>query len=505
MARNTTKKPAADLPYNADAERIVLGSALINEDALWKVISALDEDSFFESRNQIIYRVLKSLSERKTGDNRRIAVEVYTVTEELTNLKELENIGGVEYLKQCTDMVVALSSLDFYINIVLDQATLRKMLITIRDIDSKYRNQEIEDVNIFIQESQEQFKEATDKRRIEQFKSAETVAKEVKEQLEHVSDKNDNLNGISTGFKKLDEKMQGFQPGGLYIVAARPSVGKTALALNFAHRIAKLNNIPVAIFSLEMPSEQLIKRLIAAETNVDLRNVMSGNLQGVAKVRVAEAINTIANLPIYIDDTSSNTALDIVAKCRKLQAEHKDLGLVVIDYLGLVTGSHSKGNQDSRQEEVRKISLALKGLARDLHLPVIAVSQLSRKVEDRDSKRPMLSDLRDSGNIEQDADAVLLLYREDYYGAKRDNPAGEKKGSQLKGGEAPALSRAQREKELASQMPGDASYIEVNVAKNRNGQTGNVGLFFYKAYGRFEQPSDEWSEEMNKISAADYD
>lgn len=498
----TTKKPAQDLPHNGDAERVVLGSALVDNECLYKIASVLTMDSFFEGRHQTIFRALFNLMEKK------IPVEVYTVVEELMNLKELDNIGGVQYLRECSDMVVALSKIDTYINIVKDQATLRNMLITIRDIDSRYRNEEIDDVNTFIQQSQEAFGDAVKQRRISGFKSAEEVSKEVKMQLDNAQNlSRGDVYGLSTGFDRLDDKTQGFQRGGLYIVAARPSVGKTALALNFAYRAATRSGVPVAIFSLEMPSDQLIKRLVANESYVNLKDIMSGNVQGADKAKVAEGIRHVANAPIFIDDSSSNTILDIVAKCRKLQAEHPDLGLVVIDYLGLVTGaSGGKGSQDSRQEEVRKISLALKGLARDLDLPVIALSQLSRKVEDRDTKRPMLSDLRDSGNIEQDADCVMLLYREDYYGKKGDqNGMENKKGKDLKGGEAPALSRAQRERELTAQMPGDASYIEVNVAKNRNGQTGNVGLFFYKAYGRFDAPSDEWVDEMNKLKEKDYD
>lgn len=497
------KKPAADLPFNSDAERVCIGSALVNNEAMWKVLSSLDEESFFEGRHQIIYRVLRVLVDKK------VAVEVLTVTEELMNLKELDNIGGVQYLKECCDTVVALSTLDFYINIVKDHACLRKMLITMREIDAEYRNEEIEDVNKFVQQSQEKFTEAVKTRRISGFKDTNEISKEVKMQLDAASQlKKGDVYGLTTGFERLNDKIQGFQPGALYIVAARPSVGKTALALNFAFRSATVGGVPVAIFSLEMPNEQLVKRLIAADATVNLKDIMSGNIPPHQRPAVSEAIKRVSAAPIYIDDSSSNTILDIVAKCRKLQSEHPDLGLVIIDYLGLVTGASTGKNQDSRQEEVRKISLALKGLARDLKLPVIAVSQLSRKVEDRDTKRPMLSDLRDSGNIEQDADCVMLLYREDYYGKKGDaalDAAGNKKGKDLKGGEAPALSRAQREKELTAQMPGDASYIEVNVAKNRNGQTGPVGLFFYKAYGRFDSPSDEWVDEMNKINAVNYD
>ena len=495
--KKTTKKVRTDLPHNSDAEKAVLGSALLSKEALYSVLSALEEQDFYEGKHQILYRVLTALQ------TKNIAVDVLTVTEELINIKELDTVGGVEYLQECSDSMVALSSLEFYINIVKDQSVLRNLLSVIRDIDRQYRTEEIENVDDFIADSEERIKIATEKRRISTFKTASEVAKAV-EMAINTQQKYDeeNVTGLTTGYDNINKLTQGFQKTELTIIAARPSVGKTALALNFAYKAATRKQVPVAIFSLEMASELLVRRLVAAASNVPLTKISTGVLSGQERAKVASAIKEVSSAPIYIDDTSGIKLMDIIAKSRQLQSKHPDLGLIVIDYLGLITtGSSGKGGNDSRQEEVRKISLALKSLARDLKVPVVVLSQLSRDVEKRDTKKPMLSDLRDSGSIEQDADVVMLLYREDYYkGSKKEVPAGSKKGGKLTASEQFELAKAAQEKQLGEAMPGDASYIEINVAKNRNGQTGVVGLFFYKAFGRFDAPSPEWEEQMRNIA-----
>ena len=496
----TTKKnvTVSDLPHNSQAEQAVLGSALLSKDALISVLSSLSEDDFYEGKHKLIYRAMRNATERK------VAVDVLTITEELINMKELDNIGGVNYLKTCSDSMVALSSLDFYIHIVNDQSCLRRLLVTIREIDERYHTEEIDDVDKFIQDSEALIKESTEKRRISQFKTTEEVAKAV--EIEINTSKivgEDEVTGLTTGYKEINHYTQGFQRGDMIIVAARPSVGKTALALNMGYRAATRAHTAVAMFSLEMASELLVKRLVASESGVNLKNIASGNVPGSERVKIADAIKRVANAPIYIDDSPGLKLMDIVAKSRKLQAklqsEQQELGLIIIDYLGLVQTSQKNRNPDSRQEEVRKISLQLKDLARELKVPVIVISQLSRDVEKRDSKRPMLSDLRDSGSIEQDADVVMLLYREDYYKSSK-NPAGDKKVKDLSDGEKSQLSRHEKEKQLAEQMPGDASYVEVNVAKNRNGQTGITGLFFYKAFGRFDDPPKDWIEQKREIT-----
>ena len=491
-------KNSRELPYNAQAEQAVLGSALLSRECLYTVFSRLNEEDFFVGKHQLIYRAIKNLFDKQTP------VDVLTATEELMNMKELETIGGVEYLQQCADAMVALSSIDYYINIVNDQAVLRRLIQTCRDIDAAYLSEEISDVNEFIANSETTLKDAVEKRRVAEFKKAKDVAEEVKLNIETPQEvKTDGVSGLTTGFDRLNNITQGFHPGDMIIVAARPSVGKTALALNFAYRAANRTNKPIAIFSLEMPAEALIKRLIGVESAVSLTKITTGNLVGVDRAKVANAIYKIGSLPIYIDDSPNGKLMDIIAKSRKLQANEPELGMIIVDYLGLVTtGSTAKGS-DSRQEEVRKTSLALKALARELQVPIIVVSQLSRDVEKRgENKRPILSDLRDSGSIEQDADVVMLLYREDYYKNSKapNNNAGNKKMSNLSGSERFEMVKEQKEKITGEPMGGDVSYVEVNVAKNRNGQTGNAYLFFYKSFGSFDEPTEEWLKQMREIA-----
>ena len=494
-----TSKNRRELPFNAQAEQAVLGSALLSRECLYNVFSSLNEDDFFLGKHQLIYRAIKNLFDKQTP------VDVLTVTEELMNMKELDTIGGVEYLQQCSDAMVALSSIEYYINIVNDQAVLRRLIQSCRDIDGQFLNEEITDVNQFILDSESIIKTATERRRISDFHEVKNVAERVKLTIDTPKEvKTDGVSGLTTGFDRLNNLTQGFQAGDMIIVAARPSVGKTALALNFAYRAANRANKPVAIFSLEMPAEALVRRLIGIESSVPLTKITTGNVVGIDRAKVANAIYKIGNLPIYIDDSPNVKLMDIIAKSRKLQASQPDLGLIIVDYLGLVTTGNTTKGSDSRQEEVRKTSLALKALARELKVPIIVVSQLSRDVEKRgENKRPILSDLRDSGSIEQDADVVMLLYREDYYKDSRspsNNAAGGKKMRDLTSSERFEMVKEQKERITGEPMGGDVSYVEVNVAKNRNGQTGKAYLFFYKSFGRFDEPSEEWLDQMRKIN-----
>ena len=495
---NSNKKIATELPYNADAERVVLGSAMLKKDYCLDVLNSLEEEDFFLAKHKMIFRAISSLSIRS------IDVDVLTVAEELVNLKELENVGGAKYLGECTNTVVAASTLTFYIGIVQDNSVLRKMLTCIRSIDEEYKTEEIENINDFILDSENRFKDSIAKRHISSFIPTSEIAKEVQENLDKLqdADTDSDVIGISTGYDRINYLTQGFKPGEFIVVAARPSVGKTALCLNFAYRIATRSKKAVAFFSLEMSKEQLFNRMVAISSCVDATKINSGRIGSAAdKVKVLGGIKEISNSKIYIDDTPSIKLNDIITKSTKLAAHEPDLGLIVVDYLGLVQIASKGKGADSRQEEVRRISLALKALARDLKVPVIAVSQLSRAVESRDSKKPMMSDLRDSGNIEQDADIVILLYREDYYASsKKENAAANKKGGQLSANDKYELARAQKEKELGSEIPGNASYTEVIVAKNRGGRVGTARLFFLKDYVRFEQPSKEWEDAMNAIA-----
>ena len=494
-APRVPKKAKTDLPYNEQAEQAVLGSALLSKDALYNVLSSLLEEDFFLGKHQLIYRAISQLRER--GVN----VDTLTAAEELLNMKELDNIGGVEYLQQCCDSMVAFANLDYYVAIVNDQSCLRKLLTAIREIDRKYHGEEIENINDFILNSEEMIKDATEKRRVSSFKPTSIVAPEVEKIIKSTRElDDDDVTGLNTGYEGINKKTQGFQRSNLIILAARPSVGKTALALNFAYRVATRAKKPVAIFSLEMASELLVKRLIASESYIPLQALSTGKLTGEQRAKLADAVKRVGAAPIYIDDTPGNKLMDIIAKSRKLQATEPELGLIIVDYLGLVETTKSGRNNDSRQEEVRKISLALKQLSLELKIPILALSQLSRDVE-KQNRKPQLSDLRDSGSIEQDADVVMLMHREDYNKASKGEAVGSRKLGDLNEEERKKLSYNQQQQMLAEQMPGDASFVDVIIAKNRNGQVGNVGLFFYKSFGRFDTPPKEWEEKMHEISA----
>mgnify|MGYP003314867005 FL=1 len=490
-----TKKNQADLPYNSSAERAVIGSAMVSNNALFNVLSGLEESDFFEAKHQIIYRAMKGLFDRRTQ------VDILTVTEELSNMKELEIAGGVNYLQSCTESVVAISALDSYIDIVLNQSVLRKLILCVRDINDSYLSEDIENVNEFILKSEEKIKDAVAKRKVDTFKHSKTIAEVIEKEINSPKANSGNMIGVPSGYPKLDAITQGFQPGGMYIVAARPNVGKTALALNFAFNAAKDYHVPVAIFSLEMDAELLIKRLIGVSSNVSLTNISAGNIMGSDRMKVAKAIKEISDCEIYIDDSANLKLMDIIAKARKLQTSVPNLGMIIVDYLGLVQTANNSRNPDSRQEEVRKISLALKGLARELKVPVIVVSQLSRDVEKRgENKRPMLSDLRDSGSIEQDADLVMLLYREDYY-------KGQKGGVQSPNKKIKDMTDSEKFEVIKNMNPknendptANISYVEVNVPKNRNGSTGQCGLFFYRNFGRFDSPSEEWERQIRELN-----
>ena len=489
------KTAKSDLPYNEQAEQACLGSALLSKDAMYSVLSSLQEDDFFEGRHQLIYRAIDNL--RVRGVN----VDTLTCAEELLNLKELDNIGGVEYLQLCCDSMVAFANLEHYINIVNDQSTLRKLLQAIREIDFKYHSEEIENINDFILHGEEMIKDATEKRRISSFKPTKEVAPEVENIIKSTRElADDEVTGLNTGYEDINKITQGFQRNNLIILAARPAVGKTALALNFAYRAATRAKKPVAIFSLEMSSELLVRRLIASESLIPLKNLSTGQLSGEQRLKLSDAVKRVGGAPIYIDDTPGNKLMDIIAKSRKLQATEPELGLIVVDYLGLVETSGNKG--DSRQEEVRKISLALKQLAMELKIPVLALSQLSRDVE-KQNRKPQLSDLRDSGSIEQDADVVMLLHREDYGKESKTNKYDNKKLDELTPEERKKLSMGQKHQMLTESLSGDASYVDVIIAKNRNGQTDVVPLFFYKSYGRFDTPPKEWKEQMRELSRMD--
>lgn len=489
--------PSTNIPANIEAEKAVIGSALLSKNALLNVLTSLEEDDFYLPKHRTLFRAIKNVHEKS------LSVDALTVFDELTLLKEIDHIGGVDYIQQCTESMVAFANLEFYINILIDQSVLRKMLNAVQKIDTNYRTEAIENVNDFILDSEDLFKRSIERRRVSTFKKVEEVAEKVKAELgsakPFAEGDDEDVTGVTSGFKRLNALTQGFHPEEYIIIGARPSVGKTTFALNIALNAARLGKVGVAIFSLEMSSESLVKKLISSLSFVSLKSISMNRVIGQDKVKVAAAIDEISNANIYIDDSPGLRLSDIQNKSKKLLAADPNLGMIVVDYLGLITSSSDadKRSSDNRQEEVRKISQGLKQLARDLKVPVIIVSQLSREVDKRkENRRPMLSDLRESGAIEQDADVVLLLYRPDYYKNGAATEVEKKKTGQLTDDERFEMAKKAQERQLGQEMPGNASYVEVIVAKNRNGQTGRCGLFFYKDFAKFETPSKEWEEKM---------
>ena len=481
-------KTANDLPHNIDAEKAVLGSALISNDAALSVLASLDEQDFYLGKHQLIYRAMEYLK-----NEQHTVIDTVSVIDQLIIMKEFENIGGVEYLKECSDAMVSLGALDFYIHSVKDNAILRKMLITIRNIDKDYLTKDIKNINEFISSSEDAFKDSIEQRRISDFMAVKDIAPRVDAEIQVSNATGDALNGITTGYKELDRITQGLRRSEVVILAARPSVGKTALALNVAFRSATRAKVPVGIFSLEMSSELLFKRLVSFESGVPLNKINANRVSDDERLKIASAINKISQANIYIDDTPQAKINDIMQKCRRLQQKEPNLGLIVIDYIGLITAASNGRGEEARHNEVRKISAALKGLAMELKIPILVLCQISRTAEQRENKKPMLSDLRDSGSIEQDADMVWLMYRGDYYG-----PEAEKKKSSSNF-TSEYQKKKEIDKEVALSIPGNASYVELNVAKNRNGQTGEVGLFFVKKFCRFDEPTGDWREAYDKL------
>ena len=479
---------AKPLPHNVEAEKIVLGAMMTNSAALAQCINGVSVDHFYNkgSQHQLVYQAIRNLFDK------HLPVDIQTVLEELGLMKENINAGGIDYLKELLDSVISLSNLDFYLVILQDNKVLRDYLSTIDTIRQNYETEEIDEIIQFLSRSETALRKVAELRRIEKFKTALEISQRVEAEMK-VFQRADGLTGVDVGYKKLNDYTHGLQKGEMTIIAARPSVGKTAFALNIAYNAVKLNPISVAVFSLEMPSEQLIRRLIATDATVSLDNIQTGSrfLTAAQKATVGQSIKNIGNTKLFIDDTPGIKLIDILAKSRQLKAAHDDLGLIVIDYIGLITTGEKR--IESRQVEVSNISRALKELARDLKLPVLVISQLSRQVDSRDDKRPYLSDLRESGAIEQDADLVFLMYRPGYYknlGFSKNVGQDEKKRF-----------KEEREKveALTKEIGEYAELVEVIIAKNRNGKTGIVPLLFFKNFGRFDNPSEDYESRLKLI------
>lgn len=428
-------------PHNIEAEQAVLGAIFLEQEALVTATEIITSGDFYRPAHQRIYKVMVELGER--GE----PVDLVTVTAELDNRKQLEDVGGVTYLTDLANAVPTAANVEYYCRIIEQKAILRQLIRTATKIVTDGFNQS-EDLGNLLSDAERNIMQISQKRSRGGFQHIKDVLMEAYERIEVMSTSKGEITGIPTGYPDLDKMTSGLHASELIILAARPAVGKTAFALNVAQNIAARAGMAVAIFSLEMGAAQLVMRMICAEGNIDAGKMRTGYLDEDDWRKLTMSIGTLSKAPVYIDDTPGVTMPDIRSKCRRLKAEQGELGLVLIDYLQLISG---KGDGANRQQEVSEISRSLKLMARELNCPVIALSQLSRSVESRQDKRPMLSDIRESGSIEQDADIVAFLYREDYY-----------------------------DKETEEQ-----NVIEVIIGKQRSGPTGTVKLAFLKEYNKF--------------------
>ena len=428
-------------PHDIDAEQAVLGSMLTDKDAVNAAIETLKEDAFYREDNRAIYQAIINLYSKSEP------IDIITLKDELESMDKFEQVGGYEYLASLPDKVPTTANVQKYIKIVEEKAILRNLIKTANEI-IELGYDPAEDVEDIMDNAEKKIFDIMQSKNQKGYTPIKDVLVESFTKLEELYNRKQYITGVPTGFVELDYKTAGLHGSELILVAARPAMGKTAFALNIATNAALRGNAPVAIFSLEMSKDQLVNRILCSEAMVDSNKVRTGKLEEDDWVKLAGAIGPLSESEIYIDDTPGISVMEIRTKCRKLKME-KNIGLVVIDYLQLVQGSNKR--QASREQEISEISRSLKILAKEINVPVIALSQLSRAVEQRPDHRPMLSDLRESGAIEQDADIVMFLYRDDYY-----NKESEKK-----------------------------DIAEVIIAKQRGGQTGTVELLWMGNYTKF--------------------
>lgn len=432
--------PIRTLPNNIEAEESVLGACFLSKYALQKACENLTPDSFYDEKNGKIFAAMNALIEEKTP------IDITTVTGYLKKQNQLTEVGGVEYLTEVLNFVPTASNVDYYIKNVEDASILRKLIETATEIASEgYRTDET--VNEILDNSEKKILNIVKNRKSSEFRSIKEILQKTQADLERLSEHKGEVTGIGTGWYDLDKLTTGLHPNELIIIAARPAMGKTVFALNLATHVAMTQDKSVALFNLEMSAEQLAIRIISSLGQIDGFKLRTGNLMNTDWKRINEASSQLANTNLVMDDTPGITIGEIRAKCRRLASSEKGLGLIIIDYLQLISGGKNYGA--NRQQEVSDISRSLKTLAMELQVPVIALSQLSRSVESREDKRPIMSDLRESGSIEQDADIVGFLYRDDYYKKEARNED-------------------------------NTSIVEVIIGKHRNGPTATIELLFKK-------------------------
>lgn len=452
---NTKRKVDENLiPQNIEAEEAVLGAILVNPETLAKVSDTLTVSSFYKPAHRDIYEAMLQLF--NNNDN----IDIVTVSDVLSYSGKLENIGGRAYINDLVENTITTSNILYYAKIIQEKAVKRALINAGSEIVT--RGYDLEPSDRSLEQAEKLIFDIGSSKATSDLKHVKDMVLDAWDNIEYRYNHKDELSGLSTGFNALDTQLNGLHKSDLIILAARPAMGKTALALNIAQNVAIKENVPVCIFSLEMSAPQLVQRMLCSHAEIDSSRLKTGNMLQKDWECLTNAMNDFSQAPIYIDDTSGCTLTDIRTKCRRLKTQQKDLGLIVIDYLQLMEG----GGKDDRLQQISAISRGLKILAKELDVPIITLSQLSRAVEGRNDKRPMLSDLRESGSIEQDADIVMFIYREDYYN----------KGE------------SEEEENIKAQSKG---LSEVIIAKHRNGPVGTVKLLFQGSITKFKNPIDQ--------------
>ncbi len=440
-------------PQDIEAEQAVLGAVFLDADAIIDAMEVIAPEDLFRRSHQIIFQAMIQLNDRSES------IDLITLKAEIEKSNSLEDVGGLTYLTELSQASPSAASIAYYAKIVDDKATLRNLIQTASRIVTKGFEQD-EDVQSIIDQAEKSILEVSDKRNSNGFESIAEVLNRTIETIDQLAQNNEEITGLPTGYAALDKMTAGLQKEELIILAARPAVGKTAFALNIAQNVGTKTDRSVAIFSLEMGAESLVNRMLCAEGSIEASHLRTGQLSEEEWRNLIVAMGSLSNANIYIDDTPGIKISEIRARCRKLAQEKGNLGLILIDYLQLIEGT----GRENRQQEVSEISRQLKKLAKELKVPVIALSQLSRGVEQRQDKRPVLSDIRESGSIEQDADIVAFLYRDDYYRSEGDD-----------------------DDEPEEQQ--NNNVIEVIIEKNRSGARGTVELLFIKEYNKFSSVS----------------
>ncbi|KGG54668.1 MULTISPECIES: replicative DNA helicase [Lactobacillus] len=439
------------IPHDDEAEKAVLGAIFIDPAAIADASAEVQPDDFYKRANQLVFQAMLDLSDRED------AIDPLTLQDELTKKNQLDDIGGIAYVSELAMATPTAAHVTYYAKIVHRKALLRRLISASQKIITTAM-QDSDDVTDILDNAESEIMNVSSENNANGFRNIKDIVNSTIDEINNIPEDGNMVTGLPTGFVELDKMTTGFHDDELVIVAARPGVGKTSFALNVAQYVGLHTDKTVAMFSLEMSGEQLVQRMLASEGLINSQHLRTGQLDEDEWPKLVAASGSLATANIYIDDTPGIKMSEIRAQSRRLAKEKGNLGLIVIDYLQLIEGPHS----ESRQQEVSAISRQLKKLAKELHVPVIALSQLSRSVEQRQDKRPVLSDIRESGSIEQDADIVSFLYRDDYY---RDEEEGEEN------------------KEVSAED--DNGEVEVIIEKNRSGSRGTVKLMFSKPYNRF--------------------